>query len=583
VIKFSLRSQFVVFFFLLILVPFLAVGYIAYAKSVQAIRDVNMIASQDMIKKNGVNLDNYLETTNSIHNDIMFSSSMQQLLNTVPQSPLEELRFTDELMRLMNSLNTNRFAYSLRIFPIVMEGNSSFYRTLYHGLNVEQEAWYQRAKQNLPPSWQLFLPSDNPALYPEPIISRVKRLYSFSRKEITGVVLMDIKISALRNYLSPLQLDEAQQIMLLDERNTVLYNANPDMLGTVIQDKGLISFIAADKTGAAEITMDGVKQIVSFTTINSYKWKLVSVIPLSRLTRNVSLLGNMNLFFLVFYLLLCGFTIFFITIRFTNPVQKLVKGMRKIGEMDNSEYASYFKRADEIGWLYRAYYQLTGRIDQLVANAETEAQKKKELELQVLTHQINPHFLYNTLESIRWKAEDSNAGQVGEMVSALGQLLRLSLNDGNELTTVEREVEHVRAYVKIQSARFDSLIRVVYLIDENMMQQRCLRLILQPIVENSIKHGNRQRSAEGVKIIIKGTLADDCIRFEISDNGPGVPEALCGVWHSGKNTGNIRQGVGLHNVSERFRIYFGKHDALSVHNAETGGAVVRLDHPFVQP
>ncbi|MDG0792521.1 histidine kinase [Cohnella ginsengisoli] len=201
----------------------------------------------------------------------------------------------------------------------------------------------------------------------------------------------------------------------------------------------------------------------------------------------------------------------------------------------------------------------------------------------MLTHQINPHFLYNTLEAIRWKAESRQASDISEMVRSLGNLLRLSLNDGRELTTVEREIEHVKAYVAIQSARQDTSIRVVYMIDEDILQLPCMRLMLQPLVENAIKHGTRHAGdGEAVKILIRGSLEPYRLLFEIVDNGPGIPEALrAGLLTAERNVPHQRKGVGLRNVHERLALYFGERYGLQIENRDEGGTVIGISHPIL--
>jgi two-component system sensor histidine kinase YesM len=307
------------------------------------------------------------------------------------------------------------------------------------------------------------------------------------------------------------------------------------------------------------------------------------LVPISVLTKSVSGIEHISLLFLLFYLGISILTIGFLTSRFTNPIQKLVQAMRKVERGEIISHWPEIRRTDEIGWLYIGFDNLVRRIDQLVQSAEKEAKDKKELEFQVLTHQINPHFLYNTLESIRWKAESRHAYDISEMVRSLGNLLRLSLNDGRELSTVEREIEHVKAYVNIQSARQDASIRVVYMIDEEIMQLPCLRLLFQPLVENAIKHGTRHAGeGEAVKIVIKGSRELTLLRFEIIDNGPGISEAVrASLLSSDAAVSSRRKGVGLRNVHERLMIYFGERYGLRILNGEEGGTVIEMLHPIL--
>lgn len=154
--------------------------------------------------------------------------------------------------------------------------------------------------------------------------------------------------------------------------------------------------------------------------------------------------------------------VIYLTRNFTQPVFQLVRLMRKLEEGDFSMLIPHQNRKDEIGWLYRGFGSIVRKIEDLILQSTRAERTKRELEFQVLSHQINPHFLYNTLESIRWKAENHGRNDIGEMVSALGNLLRLSLNQGKDITTVGREVEQVKAYVQIEQARIGMPLRVLY-------------------------------------------------------------------------------------------------------------------------
>ncbi len=571
-----------ILFIILIVFPFGFVGYFSYHKSIEAIRQVNTEASMEIMDKSGKNLDNYLNMASNFQNELMFSEELQNLLATEPQTDLEELLFAERLIKYTGLLQNQTNGYTIRLFPIDPDRYKSFKYTIFNGLDIEREAWFKRIRDNSPPFWELFLPEHNPTIYTEPTLSKIKQLYSLKNREEIGVVVIDIKVSLLNKFLAPLQMKESQQLMLLDENQVTMYHQDTSRLGTRLEDGRLTEFIRNQERGSGTFSIDGIDYAATFTTLSNNGWKLVSMVPLAVLAQPVSRIETLSLSFLFFYLLLSIVIVVYITVKFTGPIQRLVKAMRKVGRQDLSEFGQQIDRNDEIGWLYRGFDQMVHRIDQLVQSAEKAAQDKKELEFQVLTHQINPHFLYNTLESIRWKAESRQAKDISEMVSELGKLLRLSLNDGKELTTVERELEHVRAYVKIQNNRTDIPIRVIFLVEDELQQLPCLRLLLQPLVENSIKHANGHVKEDGIKIVIKGRMNGASIWFEVSDNGPGFGEHAETLLAVQTDEPARRQGVGLRNVHDRLLTYFGVPYGLSVRNGPTGGAIVEFAHPILK-
>jgi two-component system sensor histidine kinase YesM len=581
--RFSIRHQVILLFFIVIMLPFMFIGYFASDKSVEAIENVSSIVSSEMIEKNTKNLDNYLNLVDAAQTEIMSSEEMQDLLNIEPSDIHAELEIAKRLVELTTTLSSNAHAYSIRIFPIDPTRYPSFTNSIYHGIDIENMSWFQQAKVMKSPFWQLFLPNDNPLLYTEPIISKIKQLYSLSKSQTLGFVAADIKVSTLGDYLAPVQMLEHQQVMLIDENNIITYHHDLNLIGTKFTSPELMQLFQTNGKRSETLEIDDIKYMVTYAALQNNDWKVVSMLPLSVLTKPIAGIENISFLFLIFYFVLSVLTIAYLTTRFTNPILKLVQSMRLVERGDFSTRWPQVRRFDEIGWLYRGFDNMVKRIEWLVQHAEKAAKDKKELEFQVLTHQINPHFLYNTLEAIRWKAESRQADDISEMVRSLGNLLRLSLNDGRELTTVEREIEHVKSYVSIQTARSDALIRIVYLIDEEIANLPCLRLLFQPLVENAIKHGMRHlEEGDSLKIVIHGRIENSMIRFEISDNGPGIPESIRTVLLSPDPIElSERRGVGLRNVHDRLRIYFGERYGLHIQEFKGTGTVIEVLHPIL--
>jgi sensor histidine kinase YesM len=257
--------------------------------------------------------------------------------------------------------------------------------------------------------------------------------------------------------------------------------------------------------------------------------------------------------------------------------------MKKLEEGDFGMYIPHQARKDEIGWLFRGFGSIVRKIEDLIAQSTRAERSKKELEFQVLSHQINPHFLYNTLESIRWKAENHGRNDIGEMVSALGNLLRLSLNQGKDITTVGREIEQVKAYVQIEQARIGMPLRVVYFFDEDMLNITFMRLLLQPLVENAIQHSIRGNFEHG-KVILSGRIEDQDLVIDITDNGKGIPDSVIQALEEESEDQKMsgRSGVGLRNVNERLKIYFGIEYKLQIESKEGLGTRITIRHPILK-
>jgi sensor histidine kinase YesM len=580
--RYSLRYQVIILFFIIVALPFLFIGYFAYEKSVETIEDVNSVVSLDLLNRTGKNLDAYMHEINENQNDIMFD--IQDALSRDPVDRLDEIKLSSELRRQLTLKNNPSSHVFVRIFPWEPSKFPSYANAVYPLVNIEELDWFQYARERGKPFWRLFLPDDNPEVFTEPVIARIKRLYNLDLTTPRGVVSVEIPERVFRDFLSPAMMVEGQKIMLVHTDDSVFFHSEGKDLGRKVPYPELKYLMKGSKSGSETIELDGKKHLVTFTTLNFTNWRLVSMVPLDRLAEPVAGVERITFLFLVFYLVLSLLTIIYITVRFSNPIHKLVTDMRRVERGDFSVQWPQTRRSDEVGLLYHGMSHMVRRLSELIENLGRAAQEKKELEFQVLTHQINPHFLYNTLDAIRWKAEKHNAKDISDMVKSLANLLRLSLNDGNEMTTVARELDHVRAYVNIQEARQDVPIRLVILVDDELLELPVLRLVLQPLVENSIKHGGRYRRGDEIKIVILGSIEEDGMRFEISDNGPGIPPGVRKrLLTAGGVETNGRKGVGLRNVHERLRIYFGEPYGLKIRENSSGGAVIELTHPILPP
>ena len=229
-----------------------------------------------------------------------------------------------------------------------------------------------------------------------------------------------------------------------------------------------------------------------------------------------------------------------------------------------------------MGKLGESYNSMLNTIDSLITDVEDLYKKQKIFELKALQAQINPHFLYNTLDSIHWMARAHHAPDISKMVSALGTFFRHSLNKGNEYTTIENELNQISSYVSIQKIRFEDKFDVVYDIDENLLHCTIVKLTIQPLVENSIIHGFDEIE-EGGMITIRVYSEDDYIFIEVADNGCGTDtDELNKAVTRELDYSEPIEKYGLTNVNLRIQLYFDKTCGLSFKTNETGGVTATI-------
>nr|WP_258567491.1 sensor histidine kinase [Paenibacillus anseongense] len=223
-------------------------------------------------------------------------------------------------------------------------------------------------------------------------------------------------------------------------------------------------------------------------------------------------------------------------------------------------------------------------INNLINVVYAEQKKKREAELQVLQAQIKPHFLYNTLDTIQWMAQEYEADDIIEVIGALTNLFRIGLNRGNEWIPVRDEVKHAESYMIIQMSRYMDKLDFKFDIPEHLYSYQVLKLILQPLIENAIYHGIKARTGKG-KISICAELESDLICFRITDDGAGIPpeklEEINQILR-GEKMREDQYGIGLFNVNERIQLTYGTAYGIQIYSALGKGTTVEIKHPMVQ-
>ncbi|MBW7455546.1 histidine kinase, partial [Paenibacillus sepulcri] len=456
----SFRNRMILIFFMIIIVPFLLFAYYAHIKSIEGISHANTTMSMSYLQQARKNFEIYLNSVNDQVNDLIGNKQLQELLEKEPGNQAEEEAFTVNLLTILYPSTPLIDAFRVHVYPINPSHYPSYMSTIGESVEVGEEEWFLESKASISPTWHLSMPQRGK--YSKPLLSYVKRFSGLYDQIPRGIIATDLSEDQLKRFFSPSDQLIEQKLLLLNDEGMIFFDSGRnEWTGSLLPSPRFNELIHSGREGSQSITMEGTTYLATFVKMDSVPWSIVSLTPLQELTGTIDEINRLLIIFLIIYLICCLGVVVYITINYTQPIAKLVRLMRRM-ETGDFRQLPYSSRGDEVGWLYRGVNSLTQRIEGLVEEASRSERKKKELEFQVLSHQINPHFLYNTLESIRWKAESHGRSDISEMVSALGNLLRLSLNQGNEITTLAREIEQVKAYVLIEQARMGQTVRILY-------------------------------------------------------------------------------------------------------------------------
>jgi len=398
---------------------------------------------------------------------------------------------------------------------------------------------------------------------------------------LLGYILLDVDADKAIHSLFQHDLYPTAEVYLLD-------GTGVDLLAKTHKQNALDAADFQGMEGSAQYTVKGAHYYVSFQTISPFGWQLVMTIPWQTYT------VQRNLFLL---LLLCVFLVllpsvwgiaYMLSRLLLRDVAQLMETSREVSQGNLSKRYKEKSNTSELGILAQSFNDMLDSLqtatDEKLASemqAKDAVIHSRELELHLLQAQIKPHFLYNTLRTIQYMAMMKDPSAV-QMLGLLITLFRMGINQNDEIVTVQEELRHVDAYFEIQRIRFSGQISKTVDIPEEMTTQPMLKLLLQPIVENAIGHGIRERDGSG-HIRITGGMAGDSMWFEISDDGIGMERGKLAELNQALQSTDQRQSIGLFNVNERVKLRYGAQYGLTLTSTYLQGTTVRLVLPKLQP
>lgn len=380
-----------------------------------------------------------------------------------------------------------------------------------------------------------------------------------------GVLRIDLRYDTIESILQDLNLGEQGYAFILNQNKQVVYHPNPEFFSQEDKQQELINVLEMED---GELSREQV--LIHRIALENTDWLLLGVASLDGVKRmQKDIIMVLGILVSVMLIVALGSSSIFAN-SVTRPIRKLEKAMAKVeqGVMDTK--VSVMGSA-EIQSLSNHFQDMMDRIRDLMDEIRGKEQSLRASELKTLYSQINPHFLYNTLDTIVWLAEFGNMERVVSVSKAMARFFRLSLRGGSELTTVREELNHVRQYLFIQKEHYQDKLAYEIVSDETLLDITIPKILLQPLVENSIYHGIRQLPGTGL-IRITAARAEDALLLSVKDNGIGF-KTVDTIW---QNSNTRLGGVGLKNVDERIRLYYGEGYGLVIRNDKDGGVTVTL-------
>lgn len=395
-----------------------------------------------------------------------------------------------------------------------------------------------------------------------------------------GILLVDISYSSLEQLFDGVTAGKGGYVYLISSDGELLYHPKMQLIDSGRMQENNVA-AAAYKDGNHMEEFDGSSRFVTIKSIGYTGWKVVGVTPENVVTLNTIKTRLFIVFIIALILFILALINSHISSRITNPIKELEKsvGILEEGNLDVPVYAggSY-----EIQHLGKSIGDMAAQIRLLMKDIVTEHEAKRKQEFDTLQSQINPHFLYNTLDIIVWMIENEQKAEAVKAVTALARFFRISLSKGKSIITVRDELEHVRNYLMIQHMRFKNKFTYEIQAEDGVLELASLKLMLQPLVENAIYHGMEFMDGDG-EILLKVWKEEGDLYFSVIDNGLGMTEEQVGNLFTGASHVDSKRGsgIGVKNVNERIKLYFGEKYGLSIESEPDEGTTVKIHLPVV--
>ena len=389
------------------------------------------------------------------------------------------------------------------------------------------------------------------------------------------IIAMDIPFSTMGSAIDEVGIGQHGYCFIVDSAKNIVYHPLQQLIYLDIkaENSGLINHM-----GNTTVVENGV--IYSSKEITDFHWKVVGVSYVNELvdtyiegaTKNITLiLGGM--------ILLASILVYVLLKKLTNPVRSLVSAMHDFENNTIDFKYNPIHGVSEFTQLSQSFEHMVVQIQELMDRVKKEEITLRKTELKALQAQINPHFLYNTLDSIQWMCERDKTKDAVRMVGALAQLFRISISKGYELIPIEKEIQHAKSYLVIQSYRYKDQFTYSFDIEDEVLPYFCHKITLQPIIENALYHGISRMVDEG-EITISAKKIDQDILFSIRDNGAGMSEEQ--VENILRKELTDSKGIGVKNVSDRIKIYFGTEYGITVESELDVGTCITIRIPAIK-
>ena len=562
----SIKKKLLLVLYIQILVPLVFIGFFSFKSSEEIITSKSLSYSKDILSIIELRLQDTVRNLDIVSQDLSSDYSIYKALINDDNTSLNKL-YNYELESQLNNVFLNAAMTRNEIESMcIVTNKKQFY--IYDNNNAEDSNIKSIILQNYTQIKRSAAAANGKAVWffnsKNGIVQNsylIRMIYNRDSYKEIGLLVVQINMKFFDMVLQGLESEVMQNTTILSSNSDIIIYKNKNALDKY---KQVIEDIPYEKNSF----VDKKNNIfVAYTYLSEPRWRIVTYIPLKQLYSDVESLRNRIILLCVGSILILSFVSVFMSFDMIKPINQLVKAMKGVNIDNISDSYIAIERKDELGFLQKTFNNMTKEIDHLVTWIYREQITRKEAEIKALQSQINPHFLFNTLESINWMAQLNNVPEISSTVSDLSTLMEASIGRDDRLITIEEEFMYIDKYIALLKRRFEDRITLNKEVDPKVLYVKIPRLLIQPLIENAVYHGVENSRGKGI-ITLSASIRDELLTIEVIDNGSGISAEELLRLNKGLEMDNDTyfkslskkqsKSIGIDNVNRRIKLFYGE-------------------------
>lgn len=567
----SIKTQ-LILLLAVVVVPFVSMGVITYSTNMDIVSRMLSENKLRALAETARTVDQLLGDVEQKARQIGWDSTVQAFLSR--DADLRNYEDYRDATKIQDLLAGQSFSMGYVNTMLVVPGVHASFTTTRDGKGILRQedamayGWFAGLDKNSGEvRWYITSNMlDNP-LFSIPTVTCASPVKLFSSFQVAGYVLISLDRNAFKSIISTRSTAGEEQTYLIDAGHRLI--CAHDGGKSFSADNTLNADLQTKSRGWYYNGSGAGRSLVAYVTLPRYGWQLVSVTSVSAVSAELIDLSKMMYAVIAACVLLSLVLAALLYRGIARPLDTFVERMESISLGNFTPEQANEGTNNEIKLIYNNFNRMSGRIARLISDNNATMLQKRDAELRALQAQINPHFLYNMLDTINWMAILKDESDISRAITALSSFYRLTLSDGRDTVTIRQEIEQLKAYVELERLRYKNSFEVAYELDEALLELETVKFILQPFVENALMHGFNY-AKPGNRVTVRVRREERAVVMEVEDNGQGIGEEQLRAISSGS------RGYGIANVDERLKLRYGAAFGVQIVSGSGGGTVVRI-------